>query len=71
MADRKAPGPVEQSIARLRELRYQTRGAGAKSKAPSLTAKRIEQLQGMIDAVPPTKSRAEKKAAKQKKGKRR
>lgn len=68
VSDKKAADRgVADSIRALREKRYMTRGAGAKAKAPSLTTQRIEQLQGMIDAVPPTKSRAEKKAAKKRK----
>lgn len=58
---------VVDSIRALREKRYAERGAGAKLKAPSLTTQRIDQLQGLMDAVPPTKSRAEKKAAKKRK----
>lgn len=29
MSEKKSPGPVEASIARLRELRYMTRGPGS------------------------------------------
>ena len=65
MADRKAPGPVEQSIARLREKRYMERGAGAKSKKPARHAiADVDQLRAAVAAVPPTKSKAQKKAAK-------
>lgn len=68
--DRKPASKVD-SIYALRLKRYAERGPGAKLKTPSLTTKRIEQLQGMIDAIPPTKSRAEKKAAaKKRKGRR-
>lgn len=59
---------VVDSIAELRRKRYMERGPGAKLKTPSNTTQRIAQLQQLVDAVPPTKSRAEKKAAK--KGKR-
>lgn len=65
----KKMGPVEASIARLRELRYMTRGPGAKparqAKAPT-----IEQLRADVAAVPPTKTKAQKKAAKKAKKKR-
>jgi len=65
MADKKTPGEVEASIARLRELRYMTRGPGAKVKATSLTTKRIEQLRtevAAIEAKPPKPKKAKKKA---------
>lgn len=61
MADRKAPGPVESSIARLRELRYMTRGPGAKPvKKPS-----IEQLRADVAAIKtkPSKPKKAKKKA--------
>jgi hypothetical protein len=64
MADKKI-GPVEESIRRLREQRYLTRGAGAKSKAIAAHAS-VDQLRAAVAAVPPTKSRAQKKAAKKK-----
>lgn len=66
MAEKKI-GDVEASVRALRERRYMTRGPGARSKAPSLTAQRIDQLKQEIAAIPPTKSRAEKKAAKKRK----
>lgn len=68
MSDKKM-GPVEASIARLRELRYMTRGPGAKpARAPKVAT--IEQLRSDVAAVPPTKSRAQKKAAKKARKKR-
>lgn len=57
---------VVDSIRALREKRYMTRGPGAKLKTPSDTTKRVAMLQQLVDAVPPTKSRAAKKAAKKK-----
>lgn len=62
MADRKAPGPVEQSIARLRELRYKTRGAGAKSNAIAAHARSVDQLREAIAEVRTQKKAAKKKA---------
>lgn len=65
MSDKKATDRgVADSIAALRHKRYLERGAGAKLKTPSATTQRIAQLQQLVDAVPPTKSRAQKKALK-------
>lgn len=69
MVDKKTPSKVDQ-IAALRERRYMERGAGAKVKVESDTHKRIAMLQQLVDAVPPTKSRAAKKAAKKRKARR-
>lgn len=62
MPERKAaPGEVEQSIARLRELRYMTRGAGAKPrrepKMPTVAQLRTEVAK---IAVKRTKKKARK-----------
>lgn len=73
MADTKAPGPVEQSIARLREQRYMTRGPGARGpskrtlvKVVNTMSDTLEKLQRDIAKVP-----AKKAKKKTKKGKRR
>jgi hypothetical protein len=65
MADKKAPGPVEQSIIRLRELRYMTRGPGAVRARP-VKLPSIDKLRADIAMVPAKKSKK-----KSKKGKRR
>lgn len=58
-------GPVEASIARLRELRYMTRGPGAaRARPPKLPS--IDNLRADIAKVPAKKSKK-----KSKKGKRR
>jgi len=54
---------VVDSIRVLRERRYYERGAGAKlPPKPD-----IDQLRAAVAAVPPTKSKAQKKAAKKRK----
>lgn len=65
MADKpsKGPGPVEQSIARLREIRYMTLGAGA-VKRPKVVKPSIEVLRADI-------ARVEKRTTKKKKSKKR
>lgn len=56
---------VVDSIRALREKRYMERGAGAKSKKLARHAiADVDQLRAAVAAVPPTKSRAQKKATK-------
>lgn len=74
MADKKPAGPSKaDQVTALRFKRYMERGPGAKVKIESDTHKRIaqiEQLASAIAAVPPTKSKAAKKAAKKRRAKR-
>lgn len=67
MADqqKKPEGPSKaDQVTALRLKRYMEKGAGAKVKVESNTTKRIAMLQQLVDAVSPTKSRAQKKTAK-------
>ena len=50
MSDKKM-GPVEESIARLRELRYMTRGPGSERQKPAKLAT-VDQLREKVAKVP-------------------
>lgn len=67
MSDKKI-GPVEASIARLRELRYMTRGPGANLNRSAAAAPTLKKLRASIDDA--SKRAAAKPAKKAKKKKR-
>lgn len=62
-SDRKTPGPVEQSIARLRELRYMTRGPGAARSRKTPPAPTINQLRDKVAKVAATPKKSKKRKA--------
>lgn len=63
MREKKPPGDVEASIARLREIRYMTKGPGAaRARKPAITVATVEKLRAVVAKV--SKKSAKKKSKK-------